>query len=157
MSDKITIREAEEKDFDGMMELNKESIDYHLNIDSYYKSSSEYEGLDDYMKEQLKDENVKILVAEGGGEIIGRIVGVIIKPSPYARPERIGNIDEAYIKEKYRRMGIGKELFDRLLKWFKERGIKRLELSVDARNEIGVNAWRKFGFSDYRLNMKRDL
>jgi len=34
-----------------------------------------------------------------------------------------------------------------MLEWFKSKGIKRVELSVDVRNKIGVSAWTKFRFS----------
>ncbi len=154
---KITIRKATNKDLSKLMELIKDVVDYHYKIDKYYKPFSKYKGLDKYAEGQLKDKNVKMLVAENNGEIIGRIVGIIIKAPPYITPKKIGNIDDAFIKENYRNKEIGKKLINELFKWFKEKKIKHIELSVDARNNIGIKAWKKFGFYDYRIEMKKDL
>lgn len=139
------------------MTLIKDVTDYHYKIDKYYKPFSKYKELDKYTKDQLKDKNVKMLVAEDNGKIIGRIVGVIIKAPSYITPKKIGNIDDTFIKENYRQKGIGEKLLKELLKWFKDKNIKHIELSVDARNKIGVNAWRKFGFYDYIIEMRKDL
>lgn len=154
---KITIKEATKKDLNGMMELIKGQVDYHHHIDKYYKSFSKYRGLKEYTKTQLEDKKVKIFVAENNGKVIGRIVGVIIKPSPYVVPKKIGNVDEAFIKSGYRRKGVAGKLLGELMKWFEKKNIKHIELSVDARNKIGVTAWRKFGFYDYRIEMRKDL
>ncbi len=153
----MRIREATGKDLREMMELVKGMTDYHHKLDKYYKPFSKYKGLEKYVKEQLKDKNVKTLVAEEEGKIIGRIVGVIIKAPPYLAFKKIGNIDDTFIREKYRHRGIGEKLLKELLKWFGEKKIKHIELSVDARNEIGVRAWKKFGFYDYRIEMRKDL
>ncbi|MDP3934620.1 MAG: GNAT family N-acetyltransferase [Candidatus Giovannonibacteria bacterium] len=154
---KITIKKATNKDLSGIMELIKDVTDYHYKIDKYYKPFSKYKGLDKYTKEQLKGKSVKMLVAEDDGKIIGRIVGVIIKPPPYVSPKKIGNIDDIFIKEAYRHKRTGEKLLKELLKWFKEKKIKHIRLSVDARNKIGVKAWKKFGFYDYRIEMRKDL
>ena len=154
---KINIRKATNKDLNKIMELIKDVTDYHYKIDKYYKPFSKYKGLDKYTEDQLKDKNVKILVAEEDGKIIGRIVGAIIKAPPYITPKKIGNIDDTFIKNDYRHKAVGKKLLNELLKWFKEKKVKHIELSVDARNEIGIRAWKKFGFYDYRIEMRKDL
>ena len=154
---KIIIRKATNKDLSEMIELIRDLTDYHYKIDKYYKPFSKYKGLYNYMKDQLKDKNVKILVVEDGGKIIGCIVGVITKAPSYITPKKIGNIDYIFIKENYRHKKIGEKLLKELLKWFKEKKIKHVEISVDARNKIGVKAWRKFGFYDYRIKMRKDL
>ncbi len=139
------------------MELIEDVTDYHYKIDKYYKPFSKYKGLDKYTKDQLKDKNVRMLVAEGDGKVIGRIVGVVLEASSYIMPEKIGNIDDTFIKEDYRYKKIGEKLLNELLEWFKEKKIKHIELSVDARNKIGIKAWRKFGFYNYRIEMRKDL
>ncbi|MBU1179302.1 GNAT family N-acetyltransferase [Patescibacteria group bacterium] len=154
---KIITKKAANKDLDGIMELVKNTTNYHYKIDKYYKPFSKYKGLDKYTKNQIKNKNIKMLIAEDGGKIIGRIIGVITKAPSYVTPKKIGEIDDVFIKKNYRRKGIGKKLFKELLKWFKIKKIKHIELSVDARNKIGVNAWKKFGFYDYRVKMRKDL
>jgi len=154
---KIKIRKANIEDLDEIMILIECITDFHYKLDKYYKSFVEYQGLNEYIQQQLEDENTKILLAEVDEKIVGFIVGVILKAPGYIVPKKIGNIDNAFVKEDYRHQKIGENLIKELFKWFKEKKVKHIELSVDARNTIGINAWRKFGFFDFRIEMKKEL
>jgi len=54
-------------------------------------------------------------------------------------------------------LGMGKKMFDELIKWFKRNKIKHVELSVDSRNEMAVKAYQKFGFKEFMKKMRLDL
>lgn len=153
----ITIREATNNDLPKIMKLIEGVVNYHHNIDRYYKPFSSYKGLDKYTVDQLKDNKVKMLLAFDDDKLIGRMVGVITKASPYVEPKEIGCIDEAYLEEEYRHKQIGEKLFEQILVWFNEKDVNYIQLSVDARNNIGIDAWHKFGFKDYRIEMRKDL
>ena len=44
-----------------------------------------------------------------------------------------------------------------MVKWFKENEIKYVELSVDSRNKVGIEAWKKLGFFEFMKKMCLDL
>lgn len=44
-----------------------------------------------------------------------------------------------------------------LIKWFKKKKIKFVELSVNSRNKIGIAAWKRYGFFEFEKRMRLDL
>lgn len=153
----IKIRPARKSDQPYLLKLTKDSLNYHHRIDPYYKPASKYKGLNEYVQKSLQNKNVRIIIAEQKGQIIGYFVG-LIQPAPkHVAADKIGEIYDAFIVKNYRNLEIGKKLFNALLKWFRLHKIKHIELTADARNEVGIKAWKKFGFFDYRIKMRLDL
>ena len=52
-----------------------------------------------------------------------------------------------YIKETYRKNGIGKEIIDVIINKFSSIGIKEIHLHVSLRNAMAINFWVKQGFN----------
>ena len=155
---KLIIRKALPGDFDAIVRLNTQLANYHRQIDDYYKPGAQTaEGFRQFLQEIIEDENYSVLVAVAEDKTVGYFLGMITGAKPFLSPEKTGRISDAFIEENYRNSGIGKMMFDELLQWFKAHQIEHLELSVDVRNEIGVNAWKKFGFEPFMLKMKRKI
>jgi ribosomal protein S18 acetylase RimI-like enzyme len=158
---KIEIKEAKEEDFDSIVKFHMDLADYHKKIDSeYFKSGKEREKqIKKWLKKFFlkKRRNRKILVAKVDGKAAGFFLGSIHNSYPFCKEEKIGEISIAFIDEKFRGQGIGKMLFDEMIKWFKERKMKFVEVTADSRNNIGISAWRKYGFREIRKTMKLNL
>ncbi len=155
---KFELRKATVRDLDEIVKLNKKVADYHRKIDKYYKPSSKV-GVDfrKYMAGLIRKKNGLVLVAEADGKMVGYFAAKIEKPSPIFSPKRIGKISRAFVLEEYRRLGIGKMAVKEILKWFRKNKIKHIEISVDARNEIGIRFWKKLGFKEFMKKMRLDL
>ncbi len=148
------IRNFKEKDLSTVVRLSKKMIDYHHEIDPYYKPSVKYENLKDDAREWLIERNTKVLVAEIDGGIVGYARGSIERSPMFVTPSKIGIVDDLFVAEPYRKQGIGERLFSGLLDWFKIKKVKNIELSVDFRNEAGIKFWEKLGFFKYKLKMR---
>lgn len=155
----MLIRNATKQDIQFIVKLVREIVDYHQIIDKYYKDYSGYDDIEikNHFEKLIKDGNTKIIIAEENEKVIGYFMGVIEKAPQYVLPKEIGVILDAFIEGEYRNQGVGKKIFKELLEWFKKKKVEHIELTVDARNKIGLNAWRKFGFFDFRLKMRLDL
>ena len=152
------IRKAELEDIDAIAELAKQLADYHRKLDRYYKPGSETESeFKKFLARNMGRRNTRVLVAEIDGRIIGYFIGKIERPNPCFVPEKIGKISDAFIKEKYRKSGTGRAMFSELLKWFRKKGIKHIELSVDSRNKLGIKVWQNLGFKEFMKKMRLDL
>ncbi|MEK7590135.1 MAG: GNAT family N-acetyltransferase [Patescibacteria group bacterium] len=152
----MIIRKAATKDAIGILELMKQLIDLHHRLDPYYKQFSQYRNLRDYINEAATSRDKILLVAEEDNAVLGYIIGTIEETPFYATEDKIGAIADATVAEQYRRRGVLRLLFNEALAWFNKKGIKRIELSVDARNEAAVAAWKKLGFKDYKLRMYKN-
>ncbi|HEM4129638.1 TPA: GNAT family N-acetyltransferase [Streptococcus suis] len=83
------------------------------------------------------------LLAKVGTEVIGAIS---VKSSKQFRISHIGNIFIA-IKKDYWGHGLGTILLDEVIEWAQEIDLlKRLELTVQVRNQAAVHLYQKMGF-----------
>ena len=62
-------------------------------------------------------------------------------------------ISSIYVKEIYRKNGIGKEIIDAIVDKFILLGIKEIRLHVSLRNAMAINFWVKQGF-DHIVNVE---
>jgi GNAT superfamily N-acetyltransferase len=73
----------------------------------------------------------------------------IVDYPPIYLYKNYGQLMDMAVRPELRRRGLGSLLLAEALRWFKGRGIERVELSVAARNPIGYPFWKKRGFADY--------
>ncbi|NIF22408.1 GNAT family N-acetyltransferase [Candidatus Pantoea multigeneris] len=58
-----------------------------------------------------------------------------------------GTVNHLAISPRYRQMKIGTTLTQSLLQHFRERGVKRVFLFIDDRNQLALNFWHRQGFA----------
>ncbi len=154
----MIVRKATEADLDSIVKLGRKLNEYHEKFDGFYWLKEDIEEkLREFYSKNISSENTLLLVAEIDGEIVGFTLGKIQKYPPIFQIEEFGYLSDTFVKEEYRRKRIGEKLTHEMLEWFKSRGMKRVELSVDVRNKIGVSAWTKFGFEPFHYRMKKNL
>ncbi|HEM3547420.1 TPA: GNAT family N-acetyltransferase [Streptococcus suis] len=84
------------------------------------------------------------LLAKVGSEVVGAIS---VKSSKQFRISHIGNIFIA-VKKAYWGHGLGTILLEEVLHWAEEMDVlKRLELTVQVRNQAAVHLYQKLGFN----------
>ena len=71
--------------------------------------------------------------------------------------EVVGFIDDAFVKEGYRSMGIGSELLQICEEWCRARGATELRLNVIEGNRLGYEFWTKSGFTPASHLMSKTL
>lgn len=74
----------------------------------------------------------------------GCVVGIVVLRSFLDMRETLCTLDDLYVKEKYRRMGIGTGLVRKAISMAREHG-KKVILSVIVNNCLGVNFWESVG------------
>jgi len=150
----MEIRKAQNQDQPEILNLMRQLIEEHRALDPYYKPFAQYRELKKYVRKAITDPKKLLLIAEEGGEIAGYFLGAI-EPAPYYSSEKsIGLVADTAVDKQYRRRGILRSLFQEALKWFQKKQLKVIELSVDARNNAAVAAWKKLGFKDYKLRLQ---
>ena len=92
--------------------------------------------------EKSIDDNNLFLVATHKENIVGFLS---IQRGEYRRIRHTGYLVVG-IREKYRGMGIGSELFSKIDTWAMENNITRLELTVICSNTIAKHLYEKNGF-----------
>jgi len=106
------------------------------------KSYEEYVAM---IKDSTDDSWKVYLATAPENKIIGFIIGSIEKDE-YLVKDKIGKVEDWYIEDEYRGNGIGKELYNKLEKWFKEKDCHQVMSDTWQGNEPSISAHKRLGF-----------
>jgi len=129
-------------------------------VEIYLKA---YEGLEEYAYTHPEDvksylnwlwnrDSEGFFVAKVGDKIVGFVAG---DANWFSKREKkqVGAIHEIVVLPEYQGQGIGKALMEKVLSYFKEKGLDTAELWVGDENERAHEFYKRLGFqSDGRYN-----
>ncbi len=151
----MKIEALKQEDIDEIVKLKASLFNYHLKIDKFYKPRKGFrEMYKNHMETALHSETHKIFVAKENQKILGFIEGSITQISNFFEKNVLGCVSEIFVKEEHRQKGVAKKLLENLLKWFKSKRIKTIEVVVDSRNKKAIKAWESLGFVEYQKKLK---
>ncbi|OGD84223.1 hypothetical protein A2165_03615 [Candidatus Curtissbacteria bacterium RBG_13_40_7] len=90
--------------------------------------------------------NYLIYIAEENSHLKGLITGKI-KEKKERIYDKAGYIEKWFVKEEHQNQGIGKKLFDELIKDFKQANCTHLELDAHIENEKALKIYERLGFT----------
>lgn len=103
-----------------------------------------------YLRAIRRSPHAAVFVAEGEGEIVGRLS--LARDSHPASPH-VADLG-LMVAAGHRRRGIGRSLLEHAVDWARESGIEKLELHVFPHNEPAILLYEEFGFE--REGLRRD-
>ena len=110
--------------------------------------------------EIIKGENTPVYVAiDGNGQAIGYAFCEIerFKGTPNLKERKVFYIDDLCVDENYRGRGVGKQLYDYVIKIAKDLGCYHLTLNVWHLNESAVRFYNKLGMKPLKTTMEQIL
>jgi GNAT superfamily N-acetyltransferase len=135
----ITIRPITQSDKARWLELFKEYI-------VFYKSKLSDEQLELTWQRIHSDFNIKGLIAEKDGEIVG-IAHYIFRPSTW-EVEDFCYLEDLYVDPRVRGGGVGRALINELEKIATQAGSKRLYWTTAPDNEVARKLYDKVAITD---------
>ena len=155
----IKIIEAEEKHIPDITRLWKEFIQFHIDIEPIWIPNEEAERgqREEQTKPLMASDKGLVLVALDGDEVIGYSISEIKGPPRGSTRTEYGYIHHVAVTENYRRSGVGEQMFNEILKWFKSKGMDRIELDITSKNYVSNSFWSKLGFEEYVRTLYRGI
>lgn len=151
----MNIRVATKKDLEKILSFQDLLVDQDRVSDDTIPRSGSVAYYD--IQKLLIADDVKFLVIEVTGAVVGCGFGQIKKDKEWSVKKKIGYIGLVFIEEKYRHKGFGKLLFDKLCTWFKENKIVDIRLDTYAENIQAIEAYRTYGFQEFIVVMRKKL
>jgi ribosomal protein S18 acetylase RimI-like enzyme len=150
----MNIRVAKISDIPILLPLWKEALLYHQAMSPLFAPAPFNDfAFIEYLESLLKRENLRLFISHDGSEINGFIV-VHLSNRPNAfKITKSASITDAFVSERYRKMGIGKQLANACKMFAKENNIEAITLSVAYQNPNGFLFWQKMGFEIFAQQM----
>ncbi len=147
---KVRIRAWNEDDLEQIAELWLGLARHIKPMDGFYQISPDARNkYKRYLHRALSDRNYAVFVADRGDGLVGFAMGRINRSPSVVTPEAVGYIENVFIEEGSRQLGIGTALCNRLLNWFKRGGIDHVELFYQIENREAAAFWKKMGFKTW--------
>lgn len=158
----IIIKELNVKHLNDLALLHKEFVESHYVYDEYYYklASDASKNFIDYVRDNVIDKDDKIIYVAYDDEkniLAGYVSGWVEQRAPIYENRIQGYLSNIFVCEEYRSQKVGKSLIDALFNWFKIKGIKHVELSVDSQNTVAQKAFEKCGFKEVIKRMRVEL
>jgi ribosomal protein S18 acetylase RimI-like enzyme len=149
MSD-FTISVPNESDIPRLKALSFELHDmHHKAVPEHFKTAEEILS-EKEISSYLYDPQCLIYVAKSESQIVGFVTGHFCElQALVSKPIQMGSIDEIYIAEGYRHLGIAKSLFEKLETTFKQCGATQIFVEVWDFNQSALAVYEKLGFNPH--------
>jgi ribosomal protein S18 acetylase RimI-like enzyme len=158
----MKIRRFRKEDAGAVSELLNEFLDYTkksysghvLDIDGFMDSKKQ-KIIKKFMDWFINQKHKRLLVVEDE-HIVGYIFGYVEK-IPDKKMTKAGHIGSFFVSNKYRRKGVGKELYNSLVDWFREQKCDHLEIDVHHGNTKTLSMYKRWGFKETLIKLKKKL
>lgn len=139
-----------------LIELFKELTEYHAPLTGQELLPDWEQRLRSALEPPLRSGHSLILLARRGGEPIGFLNAHVFENTSLFR-ERVGFIDNAYVRPEWRRKRVGSALIDRAEAWFREQRAGIAQLNVVAANALGKQVWDAKGYRPFAETRRKPL
>lgn len=157
-NDGIIVRKATKKDLGQIVDFWMAQDKYHARLDSLHvRDRRSRSGIAKHVSSSLYSSRVLLLVAEDTGRVVGFAQAHLGMRPQTLKVRPLAYIDEVHIIPAYRRRGIVKLFLSEYDNWFRKKNLTFVELSVHVKNQLGRNAFKKYGFKDAIMRMRKKL
>ncbi|MBD3350954.1 MAG: GNAT family N-acetyltransferase [Candidatus Lokiarchaeota archaeon] len=137
-----------------MLPLWRKLMSYHVQFDQSFEIKENAEQIfKEFLLKTIKNTNNCVYIALVKENTIAYMMGLKDFRPPVFKDSECAYISDAFVMEKYRNKGVGGKLCRKLISWFYNEGITRLEVQAAINNNISVPFWRSIGFRPYLTSM----
>ena len=154
----VLVREATQQDIPAVVELWKQLMDMHKELDPCFALKAGAEGaFAQWVGENIAGEDGHVVVAELDGQIVGYSQARVIVNPPVLELQRYCQLHDCFVAADMRGKGIGRLLTASIRDWAAANDLKRIEVRHSVRNPGAGAFWLKVGFQPYLARLYMEL
>jgi len=111
---------------------------------------------EEYFKNKITERGSCAFVAIKGNIIVGYLVGGLQRGEAYRTVLNFAELENMFVLEKYRGLGIGTKLTQAFIKWCKFKKVKRIKVTVTTQNTEAINFYKRNNFSEYSITLEEE-
>jgi ribosomal protein S18 acetylase RimI-like enzyme len=143
---------------DQLVELMSRMYDFHASLHPDWRTRSNWQrGSKQWLTRVSEDWFRALIFPEGDEKACGYVLASFHYEAPLFVQNRFGYIADLWVDTEYRGQSAAELLLAAAYGWFRQQGVKRVQLEVDVHNDRAVHFWHKQGFKDFQTVMRRDI
>ncbi|OGM31142.1 hypothetical protein A2803_01555 [Candidatus Woesebacteria bacterium RIFCSPHIGHO2_01_FULL_44_21] len=150
---KVKVRRANESELHIIQELNHELFESDGKRDKYLNHNWPYEDGEKYFVKRISKPDCICLVAEVDNQVVGYLAGALMETDNW-RPVKRTELENMFVKEKFRGKGVGKKLVEEFLKWSEGKKVKKVMVSAYTTNEKAIKFYKREGLIPQSLSLE---
>ena len=150
----MALRKAELNDIENLLRLQKHIIDHERSFDAAIRKDAIYYP-EAKLKELVLSDEARVAVIEVDDQLMGCGFGTIVDSSGWDAYDKKGYIGMVYVDSSLRGQGFGKKILEDLINWFSKKEILDVQLNIYPDNTQARELYKKFGFSEHLLYMRK--
>jgi GNAT superfamily N-acetyltransferase len=156
---KLRIRSGDLRDLGDIQELNhrmciKEHREYDETINKDYPIQPMGKA---YFRGKILGKDSCSLVATYENKTVGYLVGSITAPEDYRTVGRMAELENMFVLDEHRSLGIGKRLVDTFIDWCKSKDVEIIKAVATAQNIRAIEFYQREGMEQKAVILEKRL
>ncbi len=150
----MEIRRAKQEDIKRILDLLSEVLEVHAKLrpDLFRSGTTKYN--QEQLEEMINNDTKPIYVAIINDYVVGYAMCQIRVPTSNMYPIKVFHLDDLCVDEKYRKQGIGKALYQKVVETAKENNCYEVTLNVWPGNDTALKFYEKMGMKTRSVFME---
>lgn len=110
-----------------------------------------------FVRMRINSKNGIVFLALKDNEIAGYALVFVKDEIPIYRRKKVGYISDLYVKGGFRKQGISTKLKNQAILWLKNNRIDNVALPLYPANKSAHSIYKKWGFFDYKIEMRKKI
>ncbi len=155
----LKIRKGELGDLGVIQELNRQMcVKEHREYDNTINPDYPIQPLGKaYFKGRILDKDSCSFVAVHEGKTIGYLVGCIIAPEDYRKVSKMAELENMFVLDEARSLGVGKKLVDAFTEWCESNEIEIFKAVATAQNTRAIAFYEREGMEQKGVILEKKL
>jgi GNAT superfamily N-acetyltransferase len=162
MAQMITIRRGRPQDLAAVQSLNQ-ALFQHEHDQGFYSGERfnlnwpyEQAGINYFVSCLSDSPSSAVFVAEDKGQVVGYLAAAYAAKA-FRAQNPIGELENMYVEEPYRRQGVGMQLVNAFKDWARQNHVAYIRVGAYAANHLALAFYRKCGFTDLETHMEQKV
>ena len=151
----VIVRAAGLADLAVLLKFEQAIIDSERPFDPHLRSGDDVHYYD--LRAMIAAEDVRVVVAELGSDIIGSGYARIENSKPYLKHRKHAYLGFMYVVPEHRGNGVNRRIVDDLEAWSVSQGVQQIRLEVYASNVPAIKAYEKAEYVPVLLEMQKSI
>lgn len=153
----MEIRRAKKEDIARLLELLSQVLEIHAKLrpDLFMSGTTKYSK--EQLEEMINDNTKPIHVAIINDCVVGYAMCQIRVPTSNMYPIKVFHLDDLCVDEKYRKQGIGKALYQKVVETANDNNCYEVTLNVWPSNDAALKFYEKMGMKTRSVFMEHIL